>query len=245
MAKAKNGYNPVRTGYDPRQGAKNNGNEEKTGFLSIAPNAQHDVVCLVEAEDIIAVDQCAIWLTKEEQVDGIRSPVWVFTGPEDPSLELSGVSKAYRAFLPVIVDDEVKVWPMGILAHRQLLDISDATGSLAGLELRLKRTGSGKGTRYSVVSTGKRFDVEDNEEVNVIDLLGPLEVEGVRKLIAERLGKADYDEVLDAYRGKPAKPVAAKTVGKATAGKKSKAKPVVEEDDEEEEEFLLEDEDDE
>ena len=189
MAKAsKVAFSPIKTGSDPRKDAKSQ-------WLKIDANSSADCAILVEVDEIIAVEQCAIWL------DDGNSPVWVYTGPEDPSHELK-VDKRYRAYLPVLVDGEVKVWSMGKQVHSTLLDIADAQDSIKGLDVRIKRTGAGLGTRYSLVPRGTRKDISRIPEVDVVEMLGPITPEGVREMLTEKFGKESYEEFLEAYRGK-------------------------------------------
>lgn len=193
MAAKKTGkYSPLKSGYDPRKDTEGGGGN--AAWLKVDPNSTVDGTVIVEAEEILACEQCAIWL------DTGNSPVWVYTGPDDPSHDL-GVDRRYRAYLPLLVDGEVKVWSMGKMAHIQLLDIADASGELKGLEVRIKRTGSGLSTRYSIVPKGKRHDVSHIEEPDVIGMLGPITSDEVKEMIVEKLGKSSYEEVLTAYRG--------------------------------------------
>lgn len=233
MAKKSN-YNPVKSGHDPRSDKENAGGN----WLRLAPNQQVDVVCLVEVEDIITIEQCAIWIEGGGE-DGVKSPVWTYTGPSDPMHELNGVQKSYRAFLPCVDNGEVKVLPMGKMLHGALLDAADAAGSVAGMQMRVKRTGAGMSTRYSLMPTGKRMDISKYEEVDVVALLGPLTPDGVRELIAQRLQLGSYDEVLEKYSGKPV------PATKTTKAKKKAAPVVVEEEDDEENDLLLDDDDEE
>lgn len=220
MAKATAGskkeaaFSPLKTGSDPR---KDNPNK----WLKLEVNKSVDAVILVENDDIISCEQCAIW------VEEGQSPVWVYTGADDPSHEL-GVKRQYRAYLPVLVAGEVKVWGMGKSAHIQIIDLAEALGTIAGSEVRLKRTGAGINTKYSVTGRGIRHDISEIDDVDVVELLGPLTPEGVRELIADKFDQPDYETFLASYRGK-----------KRSAGKK-KATPV-EEDIEEAEEESLED----
>lgn len=233
MAK-KSSYNPVKSGYDPRKDKQDGPNM----WMRLMPNQSADIVILVEIEDIITVEQCAIWIEGGGD-DGVKSPVWTYTGPNDPMHELNEVKKSYRAFLPCVENGEVKVLPMGKMLHGALLDIADAAGSIAGMQVRVKRTGSGLNTRYSLVQTGKRMDVSKYDEVDVVALLGPLTPDGVRELIAQRLQLDSYEEVLEKYSGK------AVPATRTTKTKKKAAPVVVEEDDEEEDDLLLDDDDDE
>lgn len=196
MAKSK-AYEPIKTGSDPRKDAKGTGAGGSGGqWLKVEAGQAIDVTILVNTDEILACEQCAIWR------DEGNSPVWVYTGPDDPSHDLKGVDRRYRAYLPILSEGEVKIWSMGKSSHMQLLDISDAGGALKGMVVRIKRTGQGLATRYSVVPTGKRRDVSKVEEVDVIPLLGPLTTEGVQELIAEKFELEDYEEVLALYRGK-------------------------------------------
>lgn len=194
MAAKKPVYNPVKSGYDPRKDAENRENQQRMWFK---PQAGETVAItmLANTEDILNCEQCAIWL------DTGTSPVWVFMGPDDPSIEL-GVDRRYRAYIPLMIgDDEPQLWSVGKGVHGQLLDIADASGGLKGLVIQLKRMGNGLATRYSLVPTGKRKKVDNIEEIDVISLLGPLDVEEIRTMIAERLGMADYDAVVEYYKG--------------------------------------------
>jgi hypothetical protein len=219
MAKKAPGYSPLKTGTDPR---KSGGADGQNNWLKIEPGQTLDVVSLVEVEEIISCEQCAIWLEEG------NSPVWVYTGPEDPSHELK-IEKRYKAYLPVLVDGETKVWSMGKGAHSQVLDIADAVGELKGLEIRIKRTGNGLSTRYSIVNRGKRHDVSRHAEVDVIAMLGPITPGEVQDMIAQKLGMDSYEDVLERFKGK--------TIRKGAASA-AKSKSRVEVDDEDDEEDL-------
>jgi hypothetical protein len=197
MAKSKSSFDPIKTGSDPRKDAG------RQSWLKIDANSHADVAILVEVDEIIAVEQCAIWL------DDGQSPVWVYTGPEDPSHDLK-VEKRYRAYLPVLVDGESRVWSMGKQAHSTLLDIADAQASIKGLDIRIKRTGAGLATRYSIVPRGTRKDVSSVNEVDVVEMLGPITSEGVKDMLCEKFSKDSYEDFLTAFRGK------GKTAGKGT-----------------------------
>jgi hypothetical protein len=195
-------FSPVRTGTDPRKDAVGSGVNSGM-WLTLQPNEALNMVILVEASEIVNCEQCAIWL------DEGNSPVWVYTGEDDPSHDLN-IDRRYRAYLPVLVEKEdvtpkereQRVFSMGKSVHTQILDIADAVGDIAGVEIRVKRTGSALATRYSVTQTGKRYDVSKQPEVDVIALLGPLTPEGVQDLLCTKLGKGSYEEVLAAYKGK-------------------------------------------
>lgn len=227
-------FEPVKTGADPRGGS-----ETENRWLTIDPNTSVDVVALVDADNIISCEQCAIWLTEG------KSPVWVYSDPEDPSHDLN-LDRRYRAYLPVVLVEggkltDVLVWSMGKQAHSNLLDISDANGQLAGLEIRIKRTGSGLATRYFITPKGKQHNVSRFDEVDVVDMLGTTDPDEIKEMIADKLGLATYNEVLEKYRGKASKKAAAPAKSERQSSK-AKAKVVEEvedlDDDDEEEEDL-------
>lgn len=232
---AKDKFTPIRTGSDPRKDSTMSGSTSNM-WLSLQPNEAINVVCLVAVEDIIACDQCAIWL------DEGNSPVWVYTGADDPAHDLN-IDRRYRAYLPVLAPKEAggserepRVFSMGKSVHMALLDIADAVGDITGVELRIKRTGSGLATRYSVAQTGKRFDVSKQPEVDVIAMLGPLTTEGVRELLVTKLGKGTYEEVVSAYRGRAKSEKVSK---RETTGKRKGKVAEVETEDEDLEEVEL------
>lgn len=190
MAKA---YSPVGKGYDPRKDAAKEGS-----WLSIKDGDAVDVTVLVEKDDILYYEQCAIWLADGE------SPVWVYTGPGDPADDL-GIDKRYRACLPVLVEGEPKVWSMGKQTHAQILEIAEAGGNLAGAVLRIKRTGQLLKTRYSIIPRGKREDISKVKEIDVIAMLDLKEAEEIREMLTKRFGKDTYDAFSASYKARKAK----------------------------------------
>lgn len=217
MAKSKaagtptGGYDVVRSGVDPRKDGKNG------QWLKLESNQYVDAAILVDADDILVTDQCAIWL------DDGNSPVWVYTGPDDPYHDFVGVEKRYRAYLPLIITSaegqgEVRVWSMGKQAHGQLLDMVDAGAELQGMEIRIKRTGSNINTRYSIVQRGKRVDTSKIPEVDVLGMLGPLTSEGAREHLATKLNMP-YEEIVRRYKGRKITKTALKKDGPASVDK--------------------------
>lgn len=185
-------YEAIKTGYDPRTAAASGSGEGRGQWLNLASGDVVDVVVLVDAKEIITCEQVAIWLTEG------NSPVWVYTGPEDPAHDF-GLDKRYRAYLPVLVDDEPKVWSMGKQAHSQILEIADAGGSLKGSVIRIKRVGKELATRYTIIPRGKKKDVSTVDEVDVISMLGPTTTEEIREMLVKRFGYSSYEEMKKSY----------------------------------------------
>lgn len=181
-------YEPVKLGGDPRKDAS------KGQWLKVEPNSYIDATVLVDVDNILSCEQCALWID-----DGV-SPIWVYTGINDPSHALN-IKKTYRAYLPLLVDGEVKIWSMGKQAHVQILDMAEAGGYLKGLMIRIKRTGSGLSTRYTIASKGKKRDIDDIEVPDVIDMLGPLTSEDVTEML-ERKFEMTMPEIIAKYAAK-------------------------------------------
>lgn len=217
MATKKPAFNPVKSGNDPRKEQEARDNQKRLWFK---PQAGETVLATIleNADDILNCEQCAIWL------DQGNSPVWVFMGPDDPSIEL-GVDRRYRAYIPLqLGDDEPQLWSVGKGVHGQLLDISDANGgNLKGMVVQIKRQGNGLQTKYSIVPTGKRRKVDQVEKIDVISLLGPLDVDDIKEMIAEKLEMTDFDAVVQYYKGQGGVPGQGKGKGSSFREKKTVA----------------------
>jgi len=185
----------IKVGQDPRNGKKvNYDGEGESAWLDLVTDQPKTVTLLCGMDDVISCEQCAIWLEEG------KSPVWVYTGDDDPYNDLKLQKKRYRAYLPVLEGSDVKVWSMGIMVHTQLLQWAEDGINLVGLNVKIRKTGKGLQTRYSVSNLATRTDVSNVELPNIIPLLGTLDPDEVRTMIAERLGFRTYQEVLDAYQ---------------------------------------------
>jgi len=179
-------FEPIKKGFDPRKSSTGGGN----AFFKLGAGDTADVVILSGANDILSCEQCAIWIDDPD----VMSPVWVYTGGDDPSNEL-GIPRGYRAYIAILHDGEPKIWSLSKTVHNQLLDISDAGALEPGAMVRVKRTGAGLKTRYSVVPRGKSKDVEDVDVPDILEALGPLTSEGVWDMLTERLGMTREDVI--------------------------------------------------
>lgn len=153
-------------------------------FYSVPGDTVVEVKALIDADEIVSVEQCALWAIKP-------APIWVFIGEEDPS-KLFNLRPGYRAFLPVVVKidgkQEVRLWSMPLGVHRQMAEIDEAVGGIKGMIIRVKREGAGLTTRYSIVPTGRKVAVTETfpSVKEIIDILGPYDRESIIKLIEDR-----------------------------------------------------------
>ena len=184
-------FEALKKGYDPR-GTSTSGEM----YFKLGPGESTDIVILSGADEILSCEQCAIWL------DEGSSPVWVYTGGDDPSNEL-GLPRAYRAFVSILEEGEAKVWSMSKTVHNALLDISDAGSLEPGVVVRVKRTGAGLKTRYSIVPRGKTKDISDVKLPDIIASLGPITSEDVWVMMTDKLGMTQEDIIIRYGKRKP------------------------------------------
>ena len=186
-------FTPIKKGFDPRSDKSSGGM-----YFKLGPGEQADIVILSGADEILSCEQCAIWL------DEGNSPVWVYTGGDDPSNTL-GLPRAYRAYVGILQDGEAKVWSMSKTVHNAILEISDAGALEPGAMVRVKRTGAGLKTRYSIVPRGKSKDISKVEMPDIIESLGPITSEDVWDMMVDKLGM-DRETIVVRYGKKKAKP---------------------------------------
>ncbi len=185
-------FEALKTGYDPRK--------ESSGglYFKLDAGEQADIIILSGADEILSCEQCAIWL------DEGNSPVWVYTGGDDPSNAL-GLPRSYRAYIGIVHDSEAKVWSLSKTVHNALLEISDAGALEPGAMVRVKRTGTGLKTRYSIVPRGKSKDISKVDMPDIIESLGPVTSEGVWEMMVDKLGM-DREAIIVKYGKRKPKP---------------------------------------
>lgn len=184
-------FEPIKKGYDPRK--------EPAGgsWFKMEAGDEKDIIPLVEKDDILSCEAVSMWL------DEGNSPFWVYTGPNDPSHAL-GEDKGYKAYMPLLVEGEVKIWGMSKRVHNSFLDIAETAGGLRGYVLRVKRTGTGLKTAYTITQRNKRKDVSSVEVPDVLAMLGPLTPEGVIEMLENKFGMS-FDDVVKKYGKKKEK----------------------------------------
>jgi len=72
------------------------------------------------------------------------------TGPNCPFCAAGGQAKQ-RWSAKVKIGEATKTWEMANLTYQSLYAIADAYGGMMGLNVRVKRTGLGRATRYTIV----------------------------------------------------------------------------------------------
>jgi len=198
-------------------------------FVKISDGDAVDMASLLDLEDMLSVDQHALWL------EGGNSPMFPCIGKDCPGCEL-GNQPRFRAFLPVYLVKEgnmVKIFSFGISIARALEELDEEFGGLGGNIFRVKRKGAGLNTTYTVVALGKKIKVNDDDLPDDIEeKIGPTTRKTILALLTETGAVEDLvedDDDDEEEEEKEKEPVKKKK-------KKKKAAPKKEEEEEEEEE---------
>lgn len=179
-----------------------------TNFLKVTEEEPAVFAPLVTLDELVSIDQHEFWET---------NPAVLFPciGDGCPACA-AGHKPKYKAFLPVVTPaGESKIFAFSISIERQIESIAEEVGSLVGVVLKVKRTGSGLRTKYTVISTGKRVKTAG---VTPIDIESEIEVLSGPQ-ITERLEAIGFiDSSSDEEEpAKPAAKPARKAAGKTPA----------------------------
>lgn len=149
-------------------------------FVTIKPDEFVQIAPLVGIDEMVSADMHEFW----EVNPFVSIPCF---GTNDCPGCRAGNNPKFKAFLPVVTrEGEQKVYSFGISVARQLEDYEAELGTIAGKVVKVKRTGSGFKTRYSLVLTGKEIDVSKFTVMDIIPLLGPDDEKKARQILVER-----------------------------------------------------------
>lgn len=194
-----------------------------TDFISVKEDEPATIVPVLGTKDIVSIDLHAYW----EINPAVTFPCLKGSPEKCPGCE-NGNKPAYRAFLPVLDGEgNLRVFAFGVSVERQLVTLEDELGEIVGKKLRVRRSGSGLGTKYQVINTGKDVKVEVDAAESGDFVLSRIEVKDRSTILEEmvRGGLLDADALEPAGEEEEVEPKAASKKGLVS-------KPVVEEDDE-------------
>lgn len=170
-------------------------------FVKIDADSSVDLIILADTSDMLSFNQHAFWR------DEGNSPIFPCIGKGCPGCAQGDKAK-FKAVLPVLYvggEKEPVIWTFGITVARMLQDTEDALGSLAGQSIRVKRTGSGLKTRYSVTSLAKKFNISkikvDWDEI--MSRLGPTTAAEIEALLAGDTDDDDDEDPKSAVKRSP------------------------------------------
>lgn len=173
MCAAKKAKSIIRRGPSGDRGSKD--------FITLKDGDTVTIVPILATSEIMSIDLHAFW----EINPAVTFACLSGTDEDCPGCDL-GDEPGYRAFLPVLDGDgEMKVFPFGIGVERKLTALEDEIGDITGLRLRVKRTGSGLKTKYEVINTGKREEVEVEDDDATTFVESKIEVKDHDKIVEE------------------------------------------------------------
>lgn len=149
-------------------------------FLTLKDGDSITFAPLINLDELVSFDQVIVW------VEGRNSPSWAFLGKDDPSIAM-GVAPRYRALMPVLTKEgEVKIFGFGSSVARQFAAIGEEVPEIKGKVFRVRRTGAGLSTKYTIVAVGREVDVSKVEvpDVSDVEYTGPQDLESVLALLA-------------------------------------------------------------
>jgi hypothetical protein len=192
----------IGVGFDPRKASGQ--------WLKIDGSTPIEAVILCEVTEIFSCEQVTLWL------DEGRSPMWPYTGPEDPLHDLK-LEKRFAAYLPISVDGEQKIWRMPISAYKQIWELHDTVGSVRGMIIRIKKEGAGIKTKYLITQKAMSKKMPEPFEGDILEMLGPSDSDAVKQMLEDRFDMpyADVVKVHGPSKGSTTSPGKAK--GKATS----------------------------
>lgn len=142
-------------------------------FVKIPPDTRVELIVLKSLEDgLVAINNHTLW------VKGGWSPSFPCIGDDCPGCEL-GNDATYKGFLPVYVPAEKRslVFSFGTRVATQLFDLEKEVGeegeTLKGRVIRVRRSGSGRETSYSLVMIDKKFKVAKISLPDIDAAIGP------------------------------------------------------------------------
>lgn len=160
------------------------GGGEASKFIKVPEGESVSIVPLVNLDDLVSIDQHEFW-------DINPALLFPCIGSGCPACA-AGNKPKYKAFLPVLANGDSttpKLYAFGISVERQLETIAEEVGEIQGLVIKVRRTGSGFNTRYSVVPTGKKVKIDGVEAPRAeeeITVLSADEIEA--KISAVKIG---------------------------------------------------------
>lgn len=156
-------------------------------FVKIQPDSHADFVMLKSIDDYITFDQHTIW-----NDDGI-SPTFVCIGSDEgcPGCKMGNRATA-KTLIPVfdVVAKALKILIAGPSIAVHIAECAEEV-DVKGRMFRIKRKGSGKNTRYTVILLNKKANVDKVKCPNLEESVPPSTISEIKKLL--RAAEIDTD----------------------------------------------------
>lgn len=180
-----------------KKGKENIGGGGNNVFVKLPPNEPISITPLTGLDEMISFEHHSIWL------DAGNSPQFPCSQDENCPGCMIGNQARSRGLLNVMIKTDegmkVQVWAFGMSVMKSLAEIEEAmdNGSIAGHVIRVKKTGQGLGTKYSVVPTANSAKTmpAESEHIDLVPLVGELDRDKIVAMLEEAGQWIEEDDV--------------------------------------------------
>lgn len=166
-------------------------------FVKLTTGTPVEFVCLTGIEppegeepsgtnSVISFNEYTMWL--DDLPEGKLSPRFPAIGGAGDPGQMLGLQPRFRMMMLVMPkgEEEEKILSATVSVFKQLVDVEQAIGeSLRGHVLRLTKSGEGLKTKYRVVPTGRKVDIDGAPALNLVDYIGPSTREEIVTMLTE------------------------------------------------------------
>lgn len=148
-------------------------------FLKVSADESVTFVPLVGLDDMVSAKQHEFWDT---------NPAFIApcVGRGCPACAL-GNTPRFKAFLPIQTKEgQSKIYAFGIKVYRQLEEIESELGTIQGKVLKVRRSGQGRNTSYTIIATGKTAKLDNAEPIDLLSVLGDETKESMTAKLVDR-----------------------------------------------------------
>lgn len=175
MTKKKTKESPFKTGRAKFAGSRSDG----LNFIGIKPDESITFAPMVGLDQMVYADMHEYW--------DIRPAIFhPCIGYDCPGCKVGNETR-FKAYLPVIMKDGTQgIYAFTKSVYDQLENLEDSLEeSMKGFVIKVSRRGAGLKTRYTVLGTGKKIDVEGMFEdfPDFLGRLGPQTEEDIWQLL--------------------------------------------------------------
>lgn len=141
-------------------------------FTTVKPDEALTFALMIPLAELVSVDLHSFW----DRNPAVHA---ICIGNDCPACA-AGNKTGYKAYLPIQrKDGTTGIFPVGLSIVRQLTEIEEELGSLKGKVIKVKRTGAGLGTKYTVVPLGTSITVDETQMPDILRAIAPIEEKAI------------------------------------------------------------------